>query len=154
MFLKRYDLYLLALMLLLISAFVFMQPRTEADRVVFLTEGGNITVTVEVAQTPDELRTGLMHRSSLEGGMLFVFNPPRTLSFWMKNTLIPLDMIFVSSAGEIVKIERDVPPCTTEICPSYGYVYGAYVVEVNAGFADARGISEGDRMEISVNDPI
>ncbi len=149
---KRYDLYIILLIVVVLAATFTFLPNEKVDHVTFMTDSGNVTVSVEVARTQEELRQGLMDRSSLDwdSGMLFMFEPPRVLNFWMKNTLIPLDMVFLSSEGEIIRIERDVPPCASEICPTYGGVYGAYVVEVNAGFCESRGIKEGDMMEFVV----
>ncbi len=145
---KRYDLYIIVLILLVFATFTFF-PREDVDRVTFVTGSGNVTVSVEIARTQEELTQGLMYRSSLppDSGMLFVLEPPRMLTFWMRNTLIPLDMVFLSSQREVIRIEGDVPPCTSDVCPTYGGVYGAYVVEVNAGFCDAHGIREGDVAE-------
>jgi uncharacterized membrane protein (UPF0127 family) len=91
-----------------------------------------------------------MNRPSLaqNSGMLFVFGQIRLLTFWMKDTLIPLDMAFISQDLRIVKIERNAPPCTTVACQNYGNVLGLYVVEVNAGFCYSHGIKEGDFISI------
>lgn len=150
---KRYDAYLIILLLLLFSVFILLKPTdTEKDNVIFRASSGDVIVDVEVARTQDELRAGLMYRTELrEGsGMLFIFDQPVNLSFWMKNTLIPLDMIFISEDLRIIKIEKNVPPCRTSVCPSYGGVTGKYVVEVNAGFSDSAGIEEGDVVSLSI----
>ena len=149
---KRYDIYLIIFLFLIITTFIFM-PRDRIDRVVFQTDSGNVTVAVEVADDTEERRVGLMNRESLESdsGMLFIFQEPKVLTFWMKDTLISLDIIFVSESLEIIRIDRNVPPCEAELCPNYGGVYGKYVVEVNAGFTEARGISEGDNIHVILN---
>jgi hypothetical protein len=81
--------------------------------------------------------------------MLFPFDPPRPASFWMKNTLIPLDMIFLRN-GEVKAIEADVPPCTTTPCPSYGpdQIEIDQVIELRAGRAAELGLKVGDRVNI------
>jgi uncharacterized membrane protein (UPF0127 family) len=150
--LKRYDLYLMAFLFLIIVTFTFM-PRNTVDRVVIQTDSGNVTVNVEVADDNEERVMGLMYREELPAnlGMLFIFQEPKVLTFWMKNTLIPLDMLFISGNLEIIKIDRDVPPCAADLCPNYGGVYGKYVLEVNAGFTQAHGIMEGDKIHLILN---
>ncbi len=82
---------------------------------------GGKTVELEVTRSPEEQALGLMYRENLpdDRGMLFSFNPARTVRFWMKNVVIPLDMVFLYQ-GKIVGIEADVPPCTSEPCATYG----------------------------------
>ena len=108
-----------------------------------------IPVYVDVANDPEEQSRGLMFRKSMEwnNGMLFVFEDVKYLSFWMKNTYIPLDMIFVDKDLRIVDIKEDVQPCPLQedICPSYPSKQPAkYVLEVNAGFVQQNGIRVGD----------
>jgi YVTN family beta-propeller protein len=107
-----------------------------------------IPVYVDVANDPEEQSRGLMFRKSMEwnNGMLFVFEDVKYLSFWMKNTYIPLDMIFVDKDLRIVDIKEDVQPCLQEdICPSYPSKQPAkYVLEVNAGFVQQNGIRVSD----------
>ncbi len=108
-------------------------------------------VNAELAQTREERSQGLMHREHLEGGMLFVFESEGTHSFWMKNTLIPLDMIWIGKDMRVVHIEHAVP-CTTESCRSYTPSAPAlYVLETNAGFAEKNGIRVGDITTIDYN---
>src|SRR5436305_3637336 len=77
--------------------------------------GGAVEVSLEVAATPEERERGLMYRTSLaEGrGMLFVFDEDRNHSFWMKNTLIPLDMLFIARDGTVVGIHANATPQST-----------------------------------------
>ena len=106
---------------------------------------GERTFRLEVALTQDQLYRGLMYRTHLpEGqGMLFPFAPPRTVSFWMKNTLIPLDMIFIRR-GKVVHIVHNVPPCKSDPCPGYSSVVPVdQVVELPAGTARGCGIDVG-----------
>ncbi|MGC9310607.1 MAG: DUF192 domain-containing protein, partial [Candidatus Aenigmatarchaeota archaeon] len=89
---------------------------------------------------------GLMFRESLgdDEGMLFVFEKEGHWSFWMKNTIIPLDIIWLCENLTIVHIQT-APPCREDNCPSYRTpVPASYVLEVNAGFSDKNGISAGD----------
>lgn len=101
---------------------------------------------IELALTPQQQAQGLMYRQSLaaDAGMLFVYRPARAVSMWMKNTVIPLDMLFIAEDGEIVKIvERTVPFSLTTI-PSDRRVLA--VLEINGGTADRLGIRPGDRV--------
>ena len=102
--------------------------------------------TVEIARTPQEQATGLMNRSSLapDRGMIFPFDPPRGASFWMKNTLIPLDMIFVRTDGSIANIAANTVPLSLDPVPSEGPV-GA-VLELAGGRAAELGIKPGDKV--------
>ena len=112
-----------------------------------ITSGGKVhKFTVEVAKTPEEQATGLMNRSDLapDRGMVFPFDPPRGASFWMKNTLIPLDMIFVRSDGTIANIATNTVPLSLEPVFSEGTV-GA-VLEIAGGRSDELGIKPGDKV--------
>jgi len=112
---------------------------------------GDQLIKLEVARTPAEQATGLMYRTSLadDRGMLFPFNPPRPTQFWMKNTLIPLDMLFLRQ-GEIRVIEANVPPCKADPCPTYGSSTEDIdqVIELRAGRAAELGLKVGDRITI------
>lgn len=104
----------------------------------------NISVPVEVAKTSDERRLGLMYRKSLnkDSGMLFIFEEEKLHPFTMKNTYIPLDMIFVSRTRKIVGIAENTRPLTRG--PYTVETPSLYVLEVNAGFCRKNGISTGD----------
>src|SRR5919106_1816094 len=107
-------------------------------------------VFVEVPDDREEFARGLMFRSHLRwnAGMLFAFYEEEPRRFWMKNTLIPLDMIFVDSSSKIIDIKENVPPCKQEECPTYPSREPAqYVLEVNAGFVQEKGIRIGDELE-------
>jgi len=126
------------------------RPTPNADTtqatVTFATAAGEVTVQVEVADTPAERTTGLMYRETLDPyrGMVFVFPTEEVLSFWMKNTYIPLDMIFVDHAFEVVGVVANAEPLTLD--PRSVGVPSMYVVEVNAGFAAEHGIAAGTRL--------
>jgi hypothetical protein len=106
--------------------------------------GRTVNFTVEVAQTPEEQAQGLMFRERLgpNEGMLFPFNPPRPASFWMKNTLIPLDMIFIRTDGKIESIAANTAPQSLKPVESRGEV--AAVLEIAGGRAAELGLKEGD----------
>ena len=104
---------------------------------------------IEVPDDLEEFMRGLMFRQHLtwNAGMLFAFNDEGPQTFWMKNTLIPLDMIFVDSDSKIVDIIENVPPCEQDECPTYTSKEAAqYVLEVNAGFVQYKGVKIGDHL--------
>lgn len=105
---------------------------------------------VEVADTRKEREFGLMFRESLgnNNGMLFVFNDEIPRTFWMKNTKIPLDIIFIERNGKIVNITT-AEPCKEDPCMKYNSGFPAqYVLEINANESNKRGISIGDKVDI------
>ncbi len=107
-------------------------------------------MTLELALTRDEIGQGMMFRNSLPDnrGMLFLFAEQRFPSFWMKNTLIPLDMVFLSPDGTIVDVIHNALPCTKDPCPQYVPKAEALaVLEVAAGVAQAYGLEEGIQLE-------
>jgi len=109
-----------------------------------VTAKGTLHFTVEVARTEQEQARGLMFRTSLpeRGGMIFPMNPPRWASFWMKNTLIPLDLIFIRADGHIARIAANAVPESLATIDSGEPV--AAVLEIVGGGAAAAGISAGD----------
>ena len=109
-------------------------------------KGGVHVFAVEMASTPAEQAKGLMFRRELpEGqGMLFDFHHEQPTSFWMKNTYIPLDMIFIRGDGRILRIAENTVPLSEALVPSGGPVRA--VLEVNAGMARKLGIAPGDRV--------
>lgn len=117
------------------------------------TDHGPVSLDVQVADTSDERQTGLMGRESLSpyDGMAFLWEEPVVSSFWMKDTLIPLSIAFWDDAGRIISI-LDMDPCTQDPCPSYGPdepFVGA--VEVDRGALEERGVTVGDRVELTVS---
>ena len=108
-------------------------------------------VRVEVA-ADDELRAqGLMFRDQLRPGtgMLFMFPGDGEYSFWMKNTRIALDMIWIDVAGKIVHVKHGVPPCEVEDCPGYAPgVPSRYVLEVASGVAKEHALADGQMLKI------
>ena len=102
---------------------------------------------VEVARTGPEQETGLMNRPAMaaDHGMIFPYSPARGVAFWMKNTMIPLDMIFVAPGGKILRIEADAVPYSLEPVPSGGDIEA--VLELNGGRAASLGINDGDQVD-------
>ena len=110
-----------------------------------LTIGGH-RLTVEIAATPEQRATGLMNRFSLQTdhGMLFVFEAPQPLSFWMKDTYVPLSIAFVDTRGRIVNIE-DMRP--QDESPHFSKGLALYAIEMRQGWFAAKGIGAGDLVE-------
>ena len=108
---------------------------------------GEHRFTVEVAATPDQQETGMMFRRSVAGnrGMIFPYDPPQEVAFWMKNTLIPLDMIFIRPDGRIARIAANAVPESLDPVPS-GEAISA-VLEIGGGRSAELGIKEGDRVD-------
>ncbi|WP_176591707.1 DUF192 domain-containing protein [Sphingobium sp. EM0848] len=120
--------------------------RTALLPLVIRTARGDHRFTVEVARTEQEQEQGLMFRKSLDAdsGMLFPMSPPRTASFWMKNTLIPLDMLFIHTDGSIAFLKANAQPYSRE--PVSAGIPVAAVLELRGGRAAELGIREGDRI--------
>ena len=110
-------------------------------------DGRILPFKVELALTPEQSRLGLMNRASLpaDQGMLFDFHAEQPVYMWMKNTLIPLDMIFIAGDGHVAGIAERTVPLSEAIIASPGAVRG--VLEVNGGVADRLHITVGDRVD-------
>lgn len=109
-------------------------------------------VNVEIADTPELRQRGLMFRQTMSphDGMVFIFEEEEFYPFWMKNTLIPLDMVWLDASRRIVSISHSVPPCKADPCPSYSPTANAlYVVELVSGFARQHGLKVGDQLTFS-----
>lgn len=123
------------------------EPAVPKPRVVVETASGQrLAVDVELARTEAERRQGLMDRPSLapEAGMLFLFDETSVHGFWMKNTLIPLDMLFVDAAGCVVTVHERAQPGSLDSIEADGPV--SLVVELAGGTASNLGIGRGDRV--------
>ena len=103
-------------------------------------------INIEVADDEEQRSTGLMFRNKMDEdqGMLFLFDSETPQSFWMHNTILPLDIIYVNSKMEIVSIVKNAKPYDDASLPSVKPAQ--YVVEVNAGYCDKYGIKEGDKI--------
>ncbi|MDY6764302.1 MAG: DUF192 domain-containing protein, partial [Halobacteria archaeon] len=113
-------------------------------------------VTLEIADSPEERRKGLMHRKSLgwRQGMIFVYSNEGDRAFWMKNTYIPLDMIFVDANKTVINVEHADPQpnaSDSELKRYRSEAPAQYVIEVNQGFADCFGIGKGTRVVFDLN---
>ncbi len=128
---------------------VSQEPAPGATLGIVNSAGERVAVPVEIADTDEERQTGLMGRTALaeDAGMLFVFDVEQQLSFWMKDTLIPLSIAFIDSEGRIVDIQNMQPLDET---PHPSAAPAQYALEVNQGFFEARGIQVGDTVELPI----
>lgn len=143
------------IILFLLSIVIYQKYKRLADenKVTIFTGAGLVKIEVEYAITPEELRQGLMKRSKLSknSGMLFVFSDEKVRTFWMKDTLIPLEVMFIDTKGRISEITA-MEPCAADAknCPVYASKQPArFAIEVNTGFSQKNKIIEGDILEIS-----
>jgi uncharacterized membrane protein (UPF0127 family) len=139
-------------LLFAVLAVAFVAPAYAAGEAALeiVTKTGVRAFTVELATNDDERERGLMYRKELpEGrGMLFDFQHDRPVAFWMRNTYIPLDMIFIRGDGRILSIAENTQPLSDALVPSGGPVRA--VLEVIGGTARKLGIAPGDRVESPV----
>lgn len=122
-------------------------PFREDGQLSFVRDGEIIrTIAIEVAETDSSRTRGLMQRPSLpaDSGMLFIFQDEQQRAFWMANTPLSLDIMYVRSDSSILSIARYTTPFSATSIPSNGPAQ--FVVEVVAGYADSHGITEGDRI--------
>ena len=141
------------LIITLAGIVLFSQYQKIADKnsTTIFTAAGPVKIQVEFAKTAQELETGLMNRESLEknSGMFFIFPDEKSRSFWMKDTLIPLDMIFISSNGRVNEMTTQEPCPKTGTCQVYESKLPArYVLEINGGQAEKWNMANGDIVEI------
>ncbi len=125
-----------------------LQMREDAVLTFLAPDGAPRTkVNIEIAEDEASRTQGLMGRQHMEEGqgMLFIFPDEDFRSFWMANTPLPLDIMYVNNARKIVTIQRNTVPSSEESVPSTAPA--TYVIEVNAGFADRHGITEGDMVQ-------
>ncbi len=117
------------------------------DTVSLQGEWGFARFRVEVADSDDSRALGLMHRTEMSAGsgMLFVYPSQQYVTFWMKNTLIPLDLLFIDSRGSLVQVHSNARPQDLTTIPSVTPVQ--YVLEINAGLAQAMGIVAGSQIQ-------
>lgn len=130
-----------ALLLVLVTP---LAACADDNHLVIKSANGEHAFTVEVVDTPEDRARGLMFRDSLapDAGMLFDFHESRPVSFWMQNTLIPLDMLFIKSDGHIANIHVNARPLDPTTIPSDGPV--EYVLEIAGGRSTELGIAAGD----------
>lgn len=107
---------------------------------------GSARFTVEIADDPEERAMGLMNRPSMPGsaGMLFIYEFPQRVAFWMKNTLIPLDMLFLSPDGVVQRIHENARPLDRTLIPGDNGILA--VLEINGGLSSLMGIAAGSQL--------
>jgi len=134
-----------------LAAIVVLSPLAPAvaestGSLVLKTGSGDHTYTVEIADTPGEKARGLMFRRSLpqDRGMIFLYDPPQRAAMWMRNTYIPLDMIFITEQGTVLRIEANTEPFSTDVIEAGGITKA--VLELNAGEAARIGLKPGDEV--------
>ena len=137
--------------LLFISASCIGQTHFKSGSLTINTKYDNLYYRIEVADNPRLKSIGLMYRSSLPAnqGMLLLNEKPQRLNIWMKNTFIPLDIIYIDTDGYIVKIVENAQPESTRVMPSGGRVKA--VLELKAGQVQKRDIAVGDRVTYQVH---
>ncbi len=130
-------------------------PSRERNELANISTPKGSIIFAEIADTPDKRAKGLMYRPSMERehGMLFQFPELGYWTFWMKNTQIPLDILWLDKTGIIIHIESQVPICTRtdDHCPRYYSTQKSWqVLELNAGMAEELGLFPGSQLKISV----
>ena len=123
------------------------QAQTAPEKLAIVTATGSHPFTVEVMRTDPEREKGLMYRRFMpaDRGMLFDFKKVEPVMMWMKNTYIPLDMVFIGPDGRVVSTAENAEPLSERVIPSGGAVLG--VLEVNAGTLARIAVKPGDRVE-------
>jgi uncharacterized membrane protein (UPF0127 family) len=130
---------------------VFSTATADQIKLGTVTFGTQEPIEIEIADTEELRAKGLMHRTQLaeNQGMLFVYPDEALRGVWMKNTLLSLDVLFLSADGKIVSILHKLIPCTQEPCPIYTSTTDAgYMLEVNAGFVDRHQLTTGQDLII------
>jgi len=133
--------------IIIIPTMAYISPIKTNTKTIYFSKSN---IKVEIADTQEKRALGLMYRTELaeNKGMLFIFDKEDKHSFWMKNTYIPLDMIWINQNLEIVHIEN-ASPCKTKVCPNYQPQKNAlYVIEVNSDYTKKHDIKIGDKIEI------
>lgn len=137
-----------ALFFVVLATVALAQPSraqtASEDRLAIVTASGLHVFNVEVMRSQDELERGLMFRRTMapDSGMLFDFQTPQIVTMWMKNTYVPLDMLFIGRDGRVVSIKENAEPLSERTISSGGLVIG--VLELNAGTAKRIGVKVRD----------
>lgn len=142
----------LLILLIILVSLTSCYSEKSTTKITFKTDNSPISITADIADTFEEREVGLMNRPFMDktAGMLFIMDTEELTYFWMKDTLIPLDMIFLDSNKNIVSIQENTLPCTTAECEIYPSVHPAkYVIEVNAGFVENHKINTNTKVEFN-----
>ncbi|MBN2657075.1 MAG: DUF192 domain-containing protein [Spirochaetales bacterium] len=137
-------------LLAILAALVFQSCASSASLETAEIQVGDKTITVEIADNDQARATGLMNRKSMDEnhGMLFVFQEEKKMSFWMKNTLIPLSIAYISKSGEIKEIYDMYPLDESSVRSTRSVLYA---LEMNQGWFDRNGITAGDKITLPEN---
>lgn len=138
-------LIIILILFLILEFFLMNKENKQQPQVCFKDNCFN----VELVTTLEEQKRGLMFREDLasDEGMLFVYDKEKELGFWMKNTLIPLDIIWINENKEVVFISRKAQPCQDENCPTIKPgIKAKYVLEINGGMAGKIDLNVGDKV--------
>ena len=147
---------LITIPLIIIAIILYLNPFQTPSYSLSLTKIATLNnqeFILEIAQTPQEKQQGLMYRSSLpkNQGMIFVYDIESPRTFWMKNTLIPLDLIFLDSDNIIIDIKHNFQPCISDPCESYTSKQPAKdIIEINAGLAEELGLEVGEIVYVGI----
>jgi len=144
---------ILFLVVVMLVAVAPAMAATETERLVIETAVGERVFNVEVVREEAERTRGLMYRKRLarDAGMLFDYDPPQDVAFWMKNTYVSLDIIFIDVTGKIITIAAKTKPLSLDRIPSHGAARG--VLEIKGGMAAKLGIKVGDRVRHALFKP-
>ena len=139
---------LVGLVVAAVALFYALDGFARSDRLSIRTRTGSRDFSIEWAMTPDERAKGLMFRQEMaaDHGMLFDFGREQPVTFWMKNTPLSLDMVFIHADGTVYRVARDVEPMSERLTPAGAPV--RYVLEVVAGTAARIGLDSGDHVSI------
>jgi uncharacterized membrane protein (UPF0127 family) len=140
----RAALFAIVLIGALLTAVSDVGAKMRRETLTLVTAAGERQIDIEVAETSEEKAKGLMFRTSLPDsqGMLFPYSPPQEITMWMKNTYIPLDMVFIRADGIVHRIEARTEPFSEKTIASNGNV--AAVLEIAGGAAQRLGLKPGD----------
>ncbi|NOT40737.1 MAG: DUF192 domain-containing protein [Alphaproteobacteria bacterium] len=144
----------LSLILAAAPVVVTSAPTARVEPLTIESAKGEQVFSVEVVHREKERSRGLMFRDSManDRGMLFDYSPPQKIAFWMKNTFIPLDIIFIGADGRILNIAENTTPLSLERLPSVGEARG--VLEINGGLSAKLGLKPGDKVHHAIFDPV
>ena len=144
---RRNKAVLAIILLLAVTSYFVFTSGSSGSNATLVTASGRHPIAVELADTPEAREVGLMNRDRMakDSGMLFDFDESREVTMWMKNTLIPLDMLFLDHRGLIVRVAANARPLSLSLIPSNAPVQ--YVLELNGGAAARYGAKVGDHLE-------
>jgi uncharacterized protein len=152
-YMKKEIIAILAAAVLILSLVLGVVAINKDNKIILITDSGKHEFKVEIAETFEEKTKGLMNREIMpeDQGMLFTYADEEFRSFWMKSTLIPLDIVFIDGDFNVVDIKKDAQPCAADPCTLYVSESPAqYVLEINAGISKKIGLKTGDKTKISV----